>query len=321
MCCRRYALDSPASRFAGRSLEASVTRTPIGGRSLGYHAGRARRRRAGRSASLIDPDATLRARERALGFVEARGDELARRRARALVGRASADGVVEWLAGAQFPDGAFCADPARKAAASLAATRCALGVLADLGALHAELVARAVDCLVAAQRADGSWAPERDASEPAALEATGRIAGLLARTPCARATSPEAAAEWLAARFLPERVQGFAWGPLAAYAATFANVAHESSDAILQWCGRELERAFRAGAFDAARTARILLDCDAPSLPGSRLAPAELAAALLREQAPDGGWPAASGVDPSRVAPTLDALAALARFGPAAPLR
>jgi hypothetical protein len=113
-------------------------------------------------------------------------------------------------------------------------------------------------------------------------------------------------------RFAPERVQGLAWGPLAAYAATFANVAHESSDAILQWCGRELERGFRSGAFGAARTARVLLDCDAPSLPGARLSFAEIVEGLLREQASDGGWPAAAGASP--VATTLDALAALSRI-------
>ena len=72
-------------------------------------------------------------------------------------------------------------------------------------------------------------------------------------------------------------------------------IAHEDSDAILQWCGRELERGYRAGAFDAVRTARVLVDCDAPSLPGARLAAGELVAALLGEQAPDGGWPAAGG--------------------------
>jgi hypothetical protein len=265
----------------------------------------------------IDPDAIPRARERALGFVEAFGDELAKRRAGALAGRASAAGVVEVLARFQLPDGGFPEDPARGAPSSLDATRSALAALADLRALHGALVERAVAELVRAQRSDGSWAPEGDGCEGSALEATGRIAGLLARTPCVRARSPDAAADWLAARFAPERVQGFVWGPLAAYAAAFANVPHESSDAILQWCGRELERAFRAGAFDAVRTARVLLDCDAPSLPGARLDPRELVAALLREQLSDGGWPPSGGADDERVAATLDALAGLARLGAA----
>jgi hypothetical protein len=234
-----------------------------------------------------------------------------------LTRRASAAAVAEELARRQLPDGGFCGAPRLAAGSSLHATRCALAALADLGALHGDLVARAAGYLVAAQLPDGSWSPEGDASEPAALEATGRVAGLLARTPCVRARPAEAAAEWLAARFAPDRVQGFAWGPLAAYAATFANVAHEDSDAILQWCGRELERGFRAGAFDAARTARVLLDCDAPSLPGARLDPSEIVAALVVGQLADGGWRPAGAEPGRRVASALDALAALARLGTA----
>src|SRR5262245_54826055 len=314
MCWRRYALDSRASRFAGESLEGSVTRAPRGSKRPRLPCRAARRSRGGRG-DLVDPDATLRARERALGFVDAEGDELARRRAAALAGRASAARVVEELARVQLPEGDFGADPARAGDSSLDATRRALAALADLGAPHGAVAERAVGRLVRAQRPDGSFAPERDGSEGGAIEATGRIAGLLARAACAPSRRAEAAAEWLAARVAPERVQGFAWGPLAAYAAAFANVAHEASDAILQWCGRELERGWRAGAFGAAPTARVLLDCDAPSLPGSRLAFPELAAGLLLEQATDGGWSAGTGAA-SRVEATLDALAALARLGP-----
>jgi hypothetical protein len=259
------------------------------------------------------------ARERALGFVLARGDELGRRRSRALAGRTGAEPVGEWLARLQLPDGGFRSEAADCGPSSLAATRRALGALADLGALGGALVERAAGSLARAQRVDGSWAPEGDGSEPAVLEATGRVAGILARTPCVRARSLDAAAEWLAARFAPERVQGFAYGPLAAYAATFASVLHEASDAILQWCGRELERGFRTGAFDAVRTARVLLDCGAPSLPGARISSRDVLAALLREQAPDGGWLRADGPEALRVAGTLDALAALARFGLADP--
>jgi hypothetical protein len=283
---------------------------------IGYHA-RVRAEAAGSSAAPVDAGATLRARERALAFVATWGDELAQRRARVLAGRAGVAPVVDGLAERQLPDGGFPDAAACGGAASLAATRSALAALADLGALHGALVARAADHLARAQRADGSWAPQGEASEADALEATGRIAGLLARAACVRARTIDAAAEWLAARFAPERVQGFAVGALAAYAATFANVPHEAGDAILQWCGRELERGFRAGAFDAARTARVLLDCDAPSLPGARLAPGEIVAALLLEQATDGGWPAPGGASAERVARTLDALAALARLAPA----
>ncbi len=271
----------------------------------------------GGCVSQAGTDAIERARARALDFVEACGDELARRGARALAGRESAAGVVEVLERLQLPGGGFPQGAARGTPSSLDATRSALAALADLGNLHCDLVERAVGYLVRAQRPDGSWDCEGDGSEGPALEATGRIAGLLARTPCVRARSPDAAAEWLAARFAPERVQGFAWGTLAAYAATFANVAHESADAILQWCGRELERGFRAGVFDAVRTARVLLDCDAPSLPGARLDPPEIVAALVLEQATDGGWTPDGGAVASRVASTLHALTAFSRFATA----
>jgi hypothetical protein len=184
----------------------------------------------------------------------------------------------------------------------------------QVGVMQGALVERAARHLARAQRPDGCWEPARGASEGAAIEATGRIAGVLARTPCVKSRTLDAAADWLAERFAPERVQGFAIGALGAYAATFANIAHEASDAILQWCGRELERGFRAGAFDAVRTARVLVDCDAPSLPGARFAANEVVAALLREQEQDGGWPSRGGEPACRIARTLDALAGLARL-------
>lgn len=180
--------------------------------------------------------------------------------------------------------------------------------------MHGALVERTAQVLVRAQRPEGCWEPAGDASEGAAIEATGRIAGVLARTPCVKSRTLDAAADWLAERFAPERVQGFAIGALGAYAATFANIPHEASDAILQWCGRELERGFRAGAFAAVRTARVLVDCDAPSLPGARFAANEVVAALLREQGQDGGWPSQGGEPACRIARTLDALAGLARL-------
>jgi hypothetical protein len=132
--------------------------------------------------------------------------------------------------------------------------------------------------------------------------------------PCARARSLDAAAEHLSALWSPQRVQGGAFAPLAAYAACFANVDHRRSDEVLQWCGRALERGFRSGRLGAVRTARVLLWCDAPSLPGARLAAAEVAAGILAEQAPDGGWLAAEAPEPERVRCALDALAGLARL-------
>jgi hypothetical protein len=258
----------------------------------------------------IDPSELANARERAQAFVERHGEEFAKRRARALVDRARALAVSEWLAALQLPDGGF---PGASGSDPVS-TRRALAALVQLGVRKGAIVERAVANLVRAQRPEGCWHPQGDDTEEGAVEATGRIAGVLARTGSVRARTLDAAADWLAARFAPERVQGFALAALGAYAATFANVPHDESDAILQWCGRELERGFRAGAFDAARTARVLVDCDAPSLPGARLAAGDVVAALLREQAPDGGWPPQGAEMRCRVAKALDALAGLARL-------
>ena len=254
-----------------------------------------------------------RARERALRFVEETGDELARRRAQALAGIALASRVVEWL---ERGEGAGSARAALDAGDVEAASE-TLCALADLGALRGAFVERVVARLAAGQRGDGSFAAA-DATEAAALVVTGRLLGLLARTACARASLLDAGAGWLAARFAPERVQGFAWGPLRAYAAAFSNVPHDASDAILQWCGRELERGFRAGAFDGVAAARVLLDCDAPSLPGARLAAEEILVSILGAQQEDGGF-AAAACGGDRVARSLDALAALRRLAPGAP--
>jgi hypothetical protein len=95
---------------------------------------------------------------------------------------------------------------------------------------------------------------------------------------------------------------------IAAFASCFANVDHDESDAILQWCGRELGRAFVTRAFDAVRTARVLVSCDAHGLPGAQLAREDLVIALVTEQRADGSF--ADGVPA-----TLDGLVALRRMG------
>jgi hypothetical protein len=266
--------------------------------------------------ALVDSGSAgiARARLRALRFVEGAGDELARRRAQALAGFAPATRVVDWLERADAAAGSEAAARAGDPEAG----RTALAVLADLGALRGAFVERVVARLAAGQCHDGSFLPLGPGSEAAAIECTGRLLGLLARTACVRDAVLDAGADWLAARFSPERVQGFAWGPLAAYAAAFSSVAHEGADAILQWCGRELERGFRAGAFDGVATARVLLDCDAPSLPGARLAAQEVVVSILGAQEGDGGFaPGAGG--PDRVARSLDALAAFLRLTRAGP--
>ncbi len=237
--------------------------------------------------------------ERAAAFVRAHGTALDRARAEALLGVAPAERVLAALA-------------AEAARPTLSDLQRLLGVCDDLRALHAPLVESACAQLGAAQGCDGAW------SDGAAdvVRVTGMLGGYLAKTRFARVETLQAAADFLAAHWSPEAVKGFQWGNLAAYAHLFANFAHERSDEILQWCGRELERGYRSRAFDAVRTARVLVTCDAHALPGARLGARELATALRAEQAADGSWqPSAAAAPPARVAHTLDGLAALLRLG------
>lgn len=244
--------------------------------------------------------------ERALAFVETHGDALARARAAALVAGAPREMAVDAL-GAGAAEGASPADDVDRALHVLA-------VLDDLRALHLPAAERVGARAMRLQRDDGAWVG-RDASEDGALFATGMLGGFLAKASWSRPGALEAAGDHLSAHWSPARVKGGAWRAIAAYAHYFANAPHERADEILQWCGRELERGYRAGAFDAVVTARVLTWCDAGALPGARLAAAELATAVCAAQADDGGWPA-SGARPSRVANTLDALAWLARLAP-----
>jgi hypothetical protein len=233
--------------------------------------------------------ATADAALRAAAYVEAHGDPLARARADALVGRGSASDVVALLAPPPDP----------------ALLREALAICDDLRALGDPRVRDWVEALARDQSDDGGFAAAL-APEARRFE-TGMIAGLLARTRYARPQVLPAAAEFLAAQWSPDLVQGGSWRMISAFASCFANVDHEASDAILQWCGRELGRAFVTRAFDAVRTARVLVSCDAHGLPGSQLAREDLVIALVTEQRADGSF--ADGV-----AATLDGLVALRRL-------
>jgi hypothetical protein len=236
---------------------------------------------------------------RAAAFVTAHGAALDRARAEALLGIAPVEPALAALA-------------AETAQQTLPALQRLLGVCDDLRSLHAPLVERACAQLCAVQGSDGAWS---DAAADA-VHATGMLGGYLAKTRFARVETLQAVGDFLAARWSPDLVQGFQWGNIAAYAHLFANFAHERSDEILQWCGRELERGYRTRAFDAVRTARILVICDAHALPGARLDAQELVAALRAEQTADGSWqPAAGATPPARVEHTLDALVALLRLG------
>jgi hypothetical protein len=185
-------------------------------------------------------------------------------------------------------------------------------VLAALGVDRGEAVARAVETLAAAQRPDGSWTGD----DP--VVATAVVAAALARTAAVRPVVLRRAGDFLAAHWAPERIAGGDVRAVAGFAAFFANAPHELGDAALQWCGRELERGFRAGLFSALDVAGVLVSCDAAGLPGARLVAPEVVDALLAGQAPDGGFGPPGAAEPDRVEATLSALAALHRLAPRA---
>jgi hypothetical protein len=253
------------------------------------------------------PDANPRAEvsaamQRAAAFVEFAGDEVAIGRARVLIGKQPASVVVELLRD-------LGSEPS---AGRLLRT---LGILDDLHCTNAAPIERASAYLAASQQSDGSWSDRENTAEDERVFATGMIAGYLAKTPFVRQSTLSSAADYLAERWSPDRVKGSAWGANVAYFHCFALVRHEQADAILQWCGRELERGFRTGVYDAVRTARVFALCKAHALPGSGLAATELVARILDEQMDDDGY--ASSGDSSRrarVSHTLDALAALERL-------
>lgn len=242
-----------------------------------------------------------RARQSAVSFVDARGDELERATAGALAGAAPRTAALELLESQRT----------REESIGTAHALRVLGILGDLRALDGSLAAGVCADLEARQGEDGAWPADGSAPEEERIHVTGLLVGHLARTRCARASRLAAAADYLASRFAPERLADGAWRAIAAYSSCFANVAHEAADGVLQWCGRELARGFRSGAIDAVRTARVLAWCEAPSLPGAPLPAGELARRLLAEQGSDGGWLPAEARSRVRVAHTLDALAGL----------
>jgi hypothetical protein len=252
--------------------------------------------------------ATARARARAARFIEACGDPPARWRAAVLLGTATfaraEPAIEEWAAQTGALRGEW---------ADAVAALPVLGALADLRGLESPLARRLAEALARAQADDGSFGAS---DEDERVFVTGRLAGWLAGLRAVRSSLLDRAGDYLAARFTPERVGGFAWRPLAAYSHFFANVPHERGDDVLQWCGRELERGFRARRIDAVQTARILVDCGATVLPGAKLDAGEVVVGLVSEQSDDGGWIASAGDSPSaRVAHSLDALTALVRLG------
>jgi hypothetical protein len=239
---------------------------------------------------------------RAAEFVETTGDELSIARAHAAIGAQPATAVIELISD---PD----PDP------PVSRLLRGLGIFDDLRCMNAAPVERACTLLAAAQQSDGAWSDNASASDDERIFATGMLAGYLAKTPFVRQGTLAAAAQFLAAHWDPDRIKGSAWGANAAYFHCFALVRHEEADAILQWCGRELERGLLTDVYDAVRTARIFALCRAHALPGSRLAAGDLVTRMLDEQHEDGGFaPKGDASKRARVAHTLEALVSLERL-------
>jgi len=262
-------------------------------------------------------DALSQAVSRADGFVLRHAPPLERVFWETLLRRQDARALLAALTAQQEPDGAL--RPWHDAVASdsaLLATLCGLTRLDALGLLDHPVAERAAAWLLARQHGDGSFR-EAGADEERVIALTGEAAGLLAKTPFARASALQRAEAFLAGLWSVERVQGPRYAPILAYVHALANLQSELADEVLQWCGRELERGFRTHRFTAVAVARVFLRARARALPGASIEASELVATLLAGQAPDGGWSAEPEVP--RPLATLEAVEALLRLGPGAP--
>ncbi len=273
--------------------------------------------------------------ERAYRFLEAQSDSWARLRSQVLCGAKTSADLTARLAGTQAADGSLSlgtlisgggpgfppTDLDRLDASGIAIVGTLEGLLiaADAKVIHADWVELAANALAARQSDDGAFRVPTDGSNRVVEEAdifwTGMVAGVLGRTPVSRPSLLEAAGEYLAERFDPDRVENDGYTALLAFAHFFTNVAHEKSDEALQWCGRALEKGFRSRQFDTVATLRVLLTCDAQALPGATFDITELLERLLEEQAGDGGFAelAAAGVE-KRTTQTFDAMLGIVRL-------
>jgi hypothetical protein len=242
------------------------------------------------------------AKQRSVAFIEAAGDGFARSRARALVGDLPVAAVIERIA-------------VSGTAPAIGELLTILAVFDDLGCRGVSPVEIACETLMRTQSRDGSWCDGADAAEDERIFSTGMIAGYLAKTPFVRKSRLDSAADHLASLWEPDRVKGDAWRVTAAYFHCFSLVQHDRADAILQWCGRELERGFRTNVYDVVQTARVFTLCKAHALPGSQLARADIVDRLVEVQSRDGSYaPRDDSSQNARVAHTLDALVALVRL-------
>lgn len=265
---------------------------------------------------------------RAGEFVAREGAELDRVYLSTLLRERDAAALLSGLAGLQRDDGAI-ADWRGGAAgeeAGEASTLRALSLLDALGLLDHPVPEAAAAFFIARQGADGGWGAPED-SAAARIARTGEVGGLLAKSPFARPAVLRAAERFLAERWSIEALRAGGCAAILAHVhllAAFPAAESEIADEALQWCGRELERGFRSGAFSAVEVAQVFCRARARALPGARMEAAELAAAIAAAQQPDGGWPAPGAApqsagawpaDAARLDAALLAVEALLRLG------
>jgi hypothetical protein len=247
---------------------------------------------------------------RAARFVAQQGGALEHVYCETLLREQPAAALLAALRERQRADGSFA--PWRPLDASPeAATRRALVYCDALGLLDHALAEAAVAWLARRQAPDGGWGPEALPPE-SRIAATGATAGLLARTPFARESLLARAEAFLARHYSPALLQSGEYAPLLAYAHALTSLHSELADEALVWCGRELEKGWRAHHFTTLQIARLLLRARARGLPGAQLEAREVALALLAAQERDGGWPPEPGAD--RLDATLEAIEALLRL-------
>jgi hypothetical protein len=154
--------------------------------------------------------------ERAFDFVVAHGDALAVARARALVDEATNREVLPLLG--EAPD-----------TTDLPACERALWLCMDLRLLASPFARALGRALASVQGEEGAWrAPGADDDE--VVRCTGMLAGCLARSPFVRPETLEAAGDFLAAHWDPDRVSNGRLADLRAHALFFANALHDRAD-------------------------------------------------------------------------------------------
>lgn len=231
---------------------------------------------------------------RARDFLDRRGALREALLVRVAAGEAPRASFVAAAAEGQDPRGALGPLLAGDAAGpGVASTADVLGWLVALGVSEGAPVERAVAFLVGAQEADGGWRDPSTAGDEAEGALVATVCALLSRAPSARLSSLRRAAAALGARWSRERVQGGSYPTIAGYLAALAMLPAELdvADEALQWCGRELERGFRTGAFGAVAVATVFSRCAAVAVPGARVDAEEVVRAVLAAQREDGSFP------------------------------